>query len=588
MQHIASSTVTWKSETESSLTKKKCVFLVLPDGKLKGYWNVLMIIAMLYSIIAAPYQMAFMETEIYSIYVLDLLIDVLFFLDIIFSCFTGYYDEKNNLVTSKKLILLNYAKSWLIFDFLACFPMQLVFENQSRYNSLLRVTRMQRLYRVLRIAKVLRLIKLFKNKEQRKHINLVLKISIALERLIYFLLLLVFLIHILACFWVFIGKMYNDTPVNWISRYGFQDYNSIDLYIVSLYWSITTLVTVGYGDISATNIPERCYCFVVMIIGIILYSYTISSISNIISAMDTRKAILNKKLDLLAHIARKYKISTAFHTKLSLALEYEHKNNDKELEEILNDLPLSIKHRLLHIIFEQKISKNFFFTQKSLGFIAWVASRLKPLKIDRRDFIFKENEFATDMYFIIKGCASMMIKRGNDFYPFIILYENYYFGEIDLLFSNNKTHLNTVYTEDGCELLTLSREHFEELLGYFEDEAIEICIKARDRLDRINQKLQQAIVEVETKFQITAIPSIPFNQAVNISEIKSNARRSVEMNSIVRSTSMYKNIVELKNPETALAGMKRKIKNLSVYTENIHGMSNKLFEAIIAKKNEED
>ena len=107
-----------------------------------------------------------------------------------------------------------------------------------------------------------------------------------------------------------------------------------------------------------------------MITGIMMYSYIVSSISNIISTLNTREAKLNKKLDLLSNIANKYKINHHFEKKLASALKYEHRNNDKELEEILSDLPTSLKQKLLNIIFKQKISENSFFSKKSDEFIA--------------------------------------------------------------------------------------------------------------------------------------------------------------------------------------------------------------------------
>lgn len=53
-------------------------------------------------------------------------------------------------------------------------------------------------------------------------------------------------------------------------------------YITSLYWSIQTLTTVGYGDVSAVSIPEQIIAILWMIIGVGFYSITISNISILI------------------------------------------------------------------------------------------------------------------------------------------------------------------------------------------------------------------------------------------------------------------------------------------------------------------
>ena len=38
---------------------------------------------------------------------------------------------------------------------------------------------------------------------------------------------------------------------NWITSKGYNDYSNSDLYLASIYFTVTTIVTVGYGDISA-------------------------------------------------------------------------------------------------------------------------------------------------------------------------------------------------------------------------------------------------------------------------------------------------------------------------------------------------
>lgn len=66
-----------------------------------------------------------------------------------------------------------------------------------------------------------------------------------------------------------------------------------DLYIKSFYWAVTTLTTVGYGEISAYNSLERITCCIAMITGVFLYSYTIGSITNLLLNIDSRNAKLN-------------------------------------------------------------------------------------------------------------------------------------------------------------------------------------------------------------------------------------------------------------------------------------------------------
>ena len=55
------------------------------------------------------------------------------------------------------------------------------------------------------------------------------------------------------------------------------------LYITAIYFTVTTCVTVGYGDITAANTTERFICIVIMIGGVLAFSFITGAFANIIA-----------------------------------------------------------------------------------------------------------------------------------------------------------------------------------------------------------------------------------------------------------------------------------------------------------------
>lgn len=50
---------------------------------------------------------------------------------------------------------------------------------------------------------------------------------------------------------IFVGEYDAKSKTSWIYRFDYVDSPSWDLYVISFYFTVTTLMTVGYGDITA-------------------------------------------------------------------------------------------------------------------------------------------------------------------------------------------------------------------------------------------------------------------------------------------------------------------------------------------------
>jgi hypothetical protein len=95
--------------------------------------------------------------------------------------------------------------------------------------------------------------------------------------------ILILLQHVVACIWVYFGRFDDASKNNWIYRNGYLAMDDFDLYFSSYYFIVTTIMTVSYGDITAYSITERLLCIMLMLIGVVAFSFATGAISSIIT-----------------------------------------------------------------------------------------------------------------------------------------------------------------------------------------------------------------------------------------------------------------------------------------------------------------
>ncbi|KAG5584716.1 hypothetical protein H5410_045150 [Solanum commersonii] len=68
-----------------------------------------------------------------------------------------------------------------------------------------------------------------------------------------------FAVHSAGCFYNFLAARNKDTTKTCFSLGNLHDRSIWDLYVMSIYWSITTLTTTGYGDLHAVATEEMLF-----------------------------------------------------------------------------------------------------------------------------------------------------------------------------------------------------------------------------------------------------------------------------------------------------------------------------------------
>lgn len=142
-------------------------------------------------------------------------------------------------------------------------------------------------------------------------------------RILMFLVVVLFINHILACLWIFAASLSDQ---NWINaRLGadVEEQSKADLYLMSFYFVTTTVTTVGYGDINPSNGIERIFSIIMLFVGVMWFATISGSLTSIITQSDNQQAGLRSRLDTLSSLKTQYKLDPSLYIQLRDAVKFE-------------------------------------------------------------------------------------------------------------------------------------------------------------------------------------------------------------------------------------------------------------------------
>ena len=105
----------------------------------------------------------------------------------------------------------------------------------------------------------------------------------------------------MACLWIIIASWSDDSFINVLQKTDpqWKDYGVYEIYVFCLYWILTTITTVGYGDFTGINEREWLFSLLLEFFGLIIFSTTTALITPLFSfGGDFTSYISEKKLSL--------------------------------------------------------------------------------------------------------------------------------------------------------------------------------------------------------------------------------------------------------------------------------------------------
>ena len=350
------------------------------------------------------------------------IIDFIYIIDLITGFFRAYHNFEEILIKKNADICLNYLTGWFLLDLVEAIPFFTLLDRnmkKSRRNFLTSNTYINHLfdfglnnkYFALTVIKILKIFKTFSsNRFLRAVTKFFEKSQLFYEwkGLLSSIIITFSSLHFCTCFFIFIGK---NEPGGWIVQNNLQDKTFLDIYITALYYQMTTLTTVGYGDIIISNSFETIYGIFILIVGTCAYSFILTYISNYIKKNNEKFLDFEEKMNVLSEIKLEYpNLNRSLYNSIIRYLNYNKSKNKFNLKFILESLPLSLQNNLIIEIYKPIIQNfQFFKSFENSDFFVKIVTSLKPILSMKDDILIQEGDIIEDIIFIKKGVLTLEI-----------------------------------------------------------------------------------------------------------------------------------------------------------------------------------
>uniref|UniRef100_A0A8C4DDD1 Voltage-gated inwardly rectifying potassium channel KCNH2 n=1 Tax=Dicentrarchus labrax TaxID=13489 RepID=A0A8C4DDD1_DICLA len=446
---------------------------ILHYSPFKAVWDWVILLLVIYTAIFTPYSATFllrleeaaMQTCGYScspLNVVDLIVDIMFIVDIIINFRTTYVNSNDEVVSQSSRIAVHYFKGWFLIDMVAAIPFDLlIYRSGEETTTLIGLLKTARLLRLVRVAR-----KLDRYSEYGAAVLFLLMCTFAL------------IAHWLACIWYAIGNVERSTSagIGWLDNLGEQlgkPYNDSiiesgpsirDKYVTALYFTFSSLTSVGFGNVSPNTNSEKIFSICVMLIGALMYASIFGNVSAIIQRLYSGTARYHAQMMRVREFIRFHQIPNPLRQRLEDYFQHAWSyTNGIDMNAVLKGFPECLQADICLHLNRTLLQNCKAFKGSTKGCLRALAMRFKTTHAPPGDTLVHAGDLISALYFISRG--SIEILKGD--VVVAILGKNDIFGEPINLYTLPGKSSADVRALTYCDLHKIYREDMLEVLDMY-------------------------------------------------------------------------------------------------------------------------
>ncbi|CAG9815007.1 unnamed protein product, partial [Phaedon cochleariae] len=455
-------------------------YTILHYSPFKAVWDWIILILVIYTAIFTPYVAAFLlgepdfnnrKNKKYSedpIVIIDLIVDVTFIVDILINFRTTYVTGNDEIVSDPVRIAFHYLKGWFLIDLVAAVPFDLLFFgtdtdelglDKDETTTLIGLLKTARLLRLVRVAR-----KIDRYSEYGAAVLLLLMATFAL------------IAHWMACIWYAIGNaerpmlpvkigwldvLANDTQQFYLANNtGGPSIRS--RYVTALYFTFTSLTSVGFGNVAPNTDAEKIFTICVMLAGSLMYASIFGNVSAIIQRLYSGTARYHTQMLRVREFVRFHQIPNPLRQRLEEYFQHAWTyTNGIDMNSVLKGFPECLQADICLHLNRNLLQNCSVFDGASPGCLRALSLKFKTTHAPPGDTLVHRGDVLTSLYFISRG--SIEIRRDDNVMAIL--------GKFDIFGENPCLHPTLGKSACNVRALTycdLHKIHRDDLLDVLE------------------------------------------------------------------------------------------------------------------------